>query len=169
MPTIIRTCSLLLTALLLGGSATARAAEVYAVGSTVAGFTAKDQHEKAFTFAPGPKFLMVSFDMSTGKKANAKLDQLGNLFLDEKKAAYVANIYGMPGIGRTFALPKMRKYKHRIILGDAAGLLDAFPKQEDRVTVLQLDPAAKITSIRFWNPEKEALTTFLDQPAAQKP
>ena len=41
---------------------------------------------------------------------------------------FIANVYGMPAIGRFFAMPKMKKYPHRIMLADAEGLLDEFPQ-----------------------------------------
>ena len=51
------------------------------------------------------------------------LSPLGKDFLASKKAVYMANIFGMPGIGRMFAMPKMKKYNHRIILADDAALI----------------------------------------------
>ncbi len=59
----------------------------YADGSKVESFTARDQHEQAFTFKPAEtKFLLVSHDMETGKKANAALNALGKDYLGSKKA-----------------------------------------------------------------------------------
>ena len=128
----------------------------YVVGAKVESFTAKDQHEQAFTFKPEEtKFLLVSHDMETGKKANAALNALGKDYLGTKKAVYVANIHGMPGIGRMFAMPKMRKYVHRIILGDDEALIAKFPEQKDKVTVLKLD-GGKVNSITYWSPGAEA-------------
>jgi hypothetical protein len=50
----------------------------YAVGSKVESFTSKDQHDQAFTLKPAQtKFLLVSHDMETGKKANAVLTTVG--------------------------------------------------------------------------------------------
>jgi hypothetical protein len=100
-------------------------------------------------------WLLVSFDMGTGKAANRYFEDKGATYLDEKNAVFVANIYGMPGVGRMFALPKMRKYPHRIILADAEGLLDPFPNEDGRVTVIKLGPGRVIESIGFWNPKKD--------------
>jgi hypothetical protein len=133
----------------------------YADGSKVESFTAKDQHEQAFTFKPAEtKFLLVSHDMETGKKANAALNALGKDYLGSKKAVYVANIHGMPGIGRMFAMPKMRKYVHRIILGDDEALIARFPEQKDKVTVLKLNDG-RVSSIAYWSPAAEPLDTLL--------
>jgi hypothetical protein len=122
----------------------------------VESFTAKDQHDNPFTLKPAEtKFLLVSHDMETGKKANAALNALDKDYLGSKNAVYVANIHGMPGIGRMFAMPKMRKYVHRIILGDDEALIAKFPEQKGKVTVLKLD-GGKVNSISYWTPGAEA-------------
>lgn len=136
-------------------------AEPYAKGSTVKAFSAKDQHEQAFTFdAKTTRYLLVSHDMETGKKANGALNALGKDHLPGKKAIYIANIHGMPGIGRMFALPKMKKYNHRIILGDDAALIADFPEQKGKVTVLGLSNG-KVTSVGYWDPAAEGVNNFL--------
>jgi hypothetical protein len=73
----------------------------------------------------------------------------------------VANIHGMPKIGRMFALPKMRKYPHSIVLGDSADLLTPHPRQEGKVTVLKLDASAKVSKISYWSPGTEKLAGYL--------
>jgi hypothetical protein len=93
--------------------------------------------------------------MSVGKAANRYLTEQGKDFLPTKHAIFVANIYGMPGIGRFFAMPKMKKYPHRIMLADAEGLLDAFPQKDDKVTVFELGPKGVIEVISFWDPKSE--------------
>jgi hypothetical protein len=133
----------------------------YAVGSKVEPFTANDQHEQSFTLKPTEtRFLLTSHDMETGKKANAVLTNLGKDYLGGKKTVYIANIHGMPGIGRMFALPKMKKYAHQIILGDDAELIAKFPEEKGKVTVLKMT-GGKVTSVSYWSPETEALDTIL--------
>lgn len=130
----------------LGISAFAAPCEV---GKALAPFSAKDQHDQAFEFKSGAlRYLLVSHDMDTGKRANAALHAADSNCLPSKRAAYLANIYGMPGIGSAFALPKMRKFCHRIILGDDAELITRFPEQKGKVTVLILD-GDKVTAIRY--------------------
>jgi hypothetical protein len=133
----------------------------YEVGESVSPFQAKDQHEKNFTFDPlSTRFLLVSHDMDAGKSANSALDKIGPKSLAQRKVIYIANIVGMPSIGRMFAFPKMKKYSHQIILGDDADWISKFPAQEGKVTVLSLT-GGKITSIRFWSPAAEPLDGFL--------
>lgn len=133
----------------------------YSVGSKVGSFSASDQHGAPFTLdTKSTRYLLISFDMTTGKKANGVLDGLGKDYLPGKKAVYVANIFGMPAIGRTFALPKMKKYSHRIILGDDANLLTPFPQQPSKVTVIKLD-GGKVGRISYWDPAAEGVDGFL--------
>lgn len=136
------------------------AAAPYRVGDTFEAFTTKDQHDRSFTYTGGSRLIIVSFEMGSGKAANGYLEEQPAGFLDQHRALFIANIYGMPGIGRAFALPKMRKYPHRILLADAENFLARYPTQEDKLTVLTLDDAGKITAIRFINPKKEMATLF---------
>jgi len=131
------------------------------VGQKVDPFHAGDQHGKGFDFDPSStRFLLVSFDMDRGKAANRALEQLGADYLPGKNAVFLSNIHGMPGIGRTFALPKMRKYPHRIILGDDAALIARFPSQAAKVTILKL-AGGRVVSILYWDPASEALDPLL--------
>jgi hypothetical protein len=142
---------------LLVPSLSADPAKPYAKGITVAEFKAADQHGKPYTFEKGTRYLLVTFDMSTGKKANKVLAAKGADYLTQKKAVYVANIYGMPGIGRTFALPKMRRYPHTIILADEENLLARFPQSEKKVTVLKLNKQGEILSLSYWDPKTQKI------------
>ncbi len=151
---------ILLTCLAWFVSAGLLAADTYKIGDKLDAFTVKDQHEKAYSFTPGPKILLVSFEMGTGKKANKWFAEKGADFLPKQQAVFIADIHGMPGVGRVFALPKMKKYPHRILLGDDKNLLLRYPKQDDRLTVLRLDADATITAIDFVDPEKGLDTVF---------
>jgi hypothetical protein len=147
-------------ALLALSVACAHAADLYKAGDTLVPFTVKDQHEQEFTFAPGPRTVIVSFSMGVGKDANGYFAKQPADFLAKNQTLFIANIYGMPAIGRFFALPKMKKYPHRILLGDDEHLLDRFPTQEGKLTVLRLDPSAKITAVEFVDAEKELPAIF---------
>lgn len=137
-----------------------RAADL-AVGDAVPAFSAKDQFGKDFKFEPGLRFLLLGFEMGVSKEANQKLAGLGAGWLEERKAAYVLDIHTMPGVARVFALPKMRKYPHRIILGDDEKMLAPFSRQSGRITVLVLTPDGKIREVRYWNPASELLPDVL--------
>lgn len=136
-------------------------AEPYQSGEKIKPFTALDQHDKEFTLRPADvKFLLVSHDMETGKKANAKLTARGNAYLGSKSAVFLANIHGMPGIGRMFAMRKMRRYAHRIILGDSPELIAKFPHKDGQVTVLKVKNGT-IDAVDYWSPDKQDLDEVL--------
>lgn len=126
-------------------------------GDPFPAFQAEDQHGVAYTFAPGTRVILIAFEMSAARAANRYLAAQPQGFLDAHRAVYIANIYGMPGIGRHFALPKMRRYPHRIVLADGRDQLTPFPHRAERVTVLTLDGAGVIRTVGYWDPE-EALT-----------
>lgn len=156
---LLRTLRLFAVAgLFLGASVFA--ADAYKVGDTLVTFTVKDQHDQPYTFVPGPRVVLVSFAMGVGKDANGYFAKQPADFLAQHQAVFIANIHGMPGIGRFFALPKMKKYPHRILLGDDEHLLDRYPVQEGKLTVLRLDAAAKITAVEFVDAEKNLPAVF---------
>ncbi len=133
----------------------------YQKGARVEAFAAKDKDEKPYSFDPAAtRFLLVSHDMETGKSANAALSALGKDYLPSHKAVYVANIFGMPGIGRFFALPKMKSYNHPIVLADDAALIARFPEKKGKVTVLTL-AGGKVSSIAYWTPGAEGVDSYL--------
>lgn len=142
----------------------ARAAAPYRVGDVLETFTTNDAKEGSFTYKPGDlSTLLVSYTMGNGKSVNRHLAAQPADYLARHRAAFLADIHGMPGIGRFFALPKMAKYPHRILLGDSDTLLARHPRQEDRITVFSFDAAGKITAIRHLDPEKDLGKLF---PAA---
>ena len=136
------------------------AAETYQVGDTFEAFTTKDQHEKDYAYAGGARLVLVAFEMGSGKAMNAYLAKQPAEFLEQHYAIFISNIYGMPGIGRMFALPKMKKYPHRILLADAEDFLRRYPSQEDRITALRLDTQGVITAIESFDPKQVPAQLF---------
>jgi hypothetical protein len=129
--------------------------EMLKPGDSFPAFQAKDQFEEDFPMAEDTEIVFVTFDMGTGKRANAFFEGKGADWLPGNQAVFLSNIYGMPGIARTFAMPKMRKYPHRIMLADEKGLLDSYPSEKGKVTVFKLDAGKKISEIAFWDPKNE--------------
>lgn len=132
----------------------------YQVGDAFVPFSTKDQHDKPFVYEGGARLVLVAFAMGTGKAANAFFEKQPAGFLDQHRAIFIANIHGMPGIARAFALPKMKKYPHRILLADADGFLARYPEKDDHLTVLALNDKGIIMSIRHVNPKKELPSVF---------
>lgn len=125
-----------------------------AVGDQMPQLSGTDQHEKEYAITADTRYVLVSFEMGPGKQANSFLDEKGAEYLPKHKAVYVANIHGMPGIiANTFALPKMRKYAHRILVMNEEGLFDEWPQEKGNVAVFTLDGEGKISAISQWSPK----------------
>lgn len=152
--------SLQLFRLVLAGLPSFLAAETLSSGDPLPELKGKDQHEVAYPIPDSTRYVAVAFTMGVGKDANRYLEKKGASYLPEHQAVFIANIHGMPGVGRVFALPKMRKYPHRILLADQEGLLDDIPQKDGLVTVLELSPDGRVAEIRFWDPEDEQSVPF---------
>ncbi len=133
-----------------------------AVGDALPVITATDQHGKPFTLTTNLQFLLVATERACAQAANRKLAKQGAEFLEKHQAAYLMDIHTMPSVARIFALPKMRKYPHRVVLVDSADTLTNFPTQPGRVTVLGLTSGGRIRKIDHWNPDDEPVAGYLE-------
>lgn len=89
----------------------------FKVNKEITNFSLTDQFDKIHTVSSDVKTIIVSFEKETGAVINEFLSTKEVDFLEKNKAIFIANISGMPSIITSmFALPKMRKYKHTILL-----------------------------------------------------
>jgi len=89
----------------------------FTLNDAIPNFSLTDQFEKIHTVNENIKTIIVSFEKSTGAFINNFLAQKEADFLEKHDAVFIANISGMPSfITNMFALPKMKKYKHTILL-----------------------------------------------------
>ncbi|AFV98575.1 MULTISPECIES: hypothetical protein [unclassified Sulfuricurvum] len=110
----------------------------YKVGQSVMPLDLNDQFGKRLTLKAMPKTLIMAFEKGTGATVNEYLTVQEKGYLVKNKAAFVADISQMPKfITESFALPKMRKYTHTVLLiqDEEQGL--NFPYQEDKITVMK--------------------------------
>lgn len=110
----------------------------YKVGQSVMPLDLSDQHGKRITLKVMPKTLIMAFEKGTGATVNEYLTVQEKGYLVKNKAAFVADISQMPKfITESFALPKMRKYTHTVLLiqDEEQGL--NFPAQEEKITVMK--------------------------------
>jgi hypothetical protein len=110
----------------------------YKIGQSVMPLDMNDQFGKRVTLKTMPKTLIMAFEKGTGATVNEYLNAQEKGYLAKNKAAFVADISGMPKfITESFALPKMRKYGHTVLLiqDEEQGL--NFPYQEDKITVMK--------------------------------
>lgn len=110
----------------------------YKVGQSVMPLDLNDQFGKRITLKVMPKTLIMAFEKGTGATVNEYLTVQEKGYLVKNKAAFVADISQMPKfITESFALPKMRKYTHTVLLiqDEEQGL--NFPAQEEKITVMK--------------------------------
>jgi hypothetical protein len=159
---LTRFVTLIAVSLGMALAAQANEPDLYEVGDKFVPFSINDQHENRVRVSPatGTKHLIISFTMGSGKDANRFFAEKGSTFLEEHEAKFLANIHGMPAVGRLFALPKMKKYPHRILLGDDEHLLDRIPIQKGKLTVLDFDRDNRISRIRFMDPKRDLADLF---------
>ncbi|WP_428026474.1 hypothetical protein [Arcobacter sp.] len=113
-------------------------ANSFEVNQNIGTFSLPNQFDEKQTIDSSIETLVVSFEKDTGKDVNEFLSSKDKDFLKNHHAAFIANISGMPSIiTKMFALPKMRGYKHNVLL-----IYDEedkrFKSQEDKSTVYKL-------------------------------
>ena len=121
----------------------------YRVGQSGQPLDLSDQFGKKHTMKAMPKTLIMAFEKGTGATVNEYLAAQPKGYLARHKAAFVADISLMPKfITDTFALPKMRKYSHTVLLiqEEEQGL--RFPSEEGKITVMKFR-GNFLTDIRF--------------------
>lgn len=110
----------------------------YKVGQSVSPLKVEDQHGNHVILKTMPKTLIMAYEKGTGATVNEYLNVQDKGYLKQYNAAFVADISQMPNfITTAFALPKMRKYIHTVLLirDEEQGL--RFPAQEERITVMK--------------------------------
>lgn len=86
-------------------------------GDNIGYFSLPNQFDEKSVIDSKIKTIIVSFEKDTGKDINTYLASKEADFLDNHNAVFIANISGMPSIiTKLFAMPKMRDYKHSILL-----------------------------------------------------
>ncbi len=118
------------------------------INDKINNFSLANQFDEKKTIDSKINTIIVSFEKDTGKEVNEFLEQKTSDFLKEHHAVFIANISGMPMIiTKMFALPKMKNYKHEILLiydeND-----DRFKAQEGVSTLYRLENGV-IKSIEF--------------------
>jgi hypothetical protein len=109
----------------------------YQVGQSVAPLELQDQFGKHIALKIMPKTVIMAFEKGTSATVNEYLAAQNKDYLGHHNAAFIADISQMPNfITEAFALPKMRKFPHTVLLirDEALGL--KFPAQEEKITVM---------------------------------
>jgi hypothetical protein len=127
----------------------------FEINKNINSFTLADQFDKTHLVNSEIKTIVVSFEKDTGADVNEYLSSKSSDFLQNHNAVFIANISEMPSlITKWFALPKMKKYKHNVLL-----IYDEddkrFMQKEEKSTVYKLENGV-IKSITYI--EKEDLS-----------
>ncbi len=114
-------------------------ASSFETNQEIGNFSLPNQFDEKQTVDSSIKIIIVSFEKGTGKDINQFLSTKDKDFLKNHHAVFIANISGMPSIiTKMFALPKMRDYKHSVLLiYDEED--DRFVSKEDKSTLYRLE------------------------------
>jgi hypothetical protein len=137
----LRTLAVILALLsfLTGGAGLAET-QPFGPGDRIDEFELLDQHDEARRVDLSTQIVLFSRDMDGGKLLRESLVETKKGLLDEKAAAYVADISGMPSlVARMFALPSMRKRPYPILLDRTGDVTQRLPDVEGEATLIFLD------------------------------
>jgi len=136
--------------------ATIAQAEQIQIGSRLAGFELEDQFGQPHSIKKMPRTLILTFEKTTGAFVNQFLTRQGSQYLAEHDALYIADIARMPSMITTmFALPKMKKYTHTVLLAYGEDFQGHFPRKSGKATVIHFDASSRVTDCLFVSTEEE--------------
>ncbi|MET0028963.1 MAG: hypothetical protein ABW101_15145 [Candidatus Thiodiazotropha sp.] len=126
-----------------------------------------DQHGQSQNLE-GARLILFAQDKAAGEMIHEVLQDKTQEQLDAQGIVVVSDISRMPGlVTRFFALPSMRDYSYRIMLGYEAQETQWMPRQEDSVTRLTIQDG-KITGIDYAR-SAEQLTGLITPDSADRP
>ena len=112
--------------------------------------TLNDQFGNSHTIDKNISKIIISFDKKSSVLANKfiSLKKDSANYLNENNMAFIANITAMPAlITKLFAMPKMKKYKHTILLIDDDEN-DMFLTKKKHISVYHIENA-KVKNITY--------------------
>jgi hypothetical protein len=137
------------------------AAEPYAVGEKLTAFTLDDQHGEPHSVDASVDVILFSRDMDGGEVLKQGLEDAPEGYLAERKAAYVADISGMPAlVARLFAVPSMRRRPYPMLLDRDGATTARLPDAPARATLIFCDDLTVTRIVHFDAPA--ALRAALD-------
>lgn len=116
-------------------------------GDTLPTLKLNDQHEHPYAMPANTRVLLVTADKSSAALAHAVLKDIPKTEQERRGIVNVADISGMPSLVTSmFALPKMRDYGYRIMIGMDPGQTAMLPRAADAVTLVELE-SGRIKSV----------------------
>jgi hypothetical protein len=149
------------------GQATPVPVAFYVVGDLVEPIDLEDQHGAMHRLDEGVRLVLFHRDMGKGADAlESALAEGGAGLLERARAAYLADIQGMPAlISRMFALPAMRRRGYAMWLDRDGTRTARLPSQAGKVTLLELR-ALRVLAVSYAD-TAEAVRAALDAAAAR--
>ena len=117
-------------------------------------FVLPDQFGAYHTVDRHTQTIIVSSQKDTSKDINTYLSTKKPNYLKESSAVFIANISKMPAIiTKMFALPKLKEYKHNILLINNEDD-DRFSNKEEKITIYKLENSV-VKKVYYINSSKE--------------
>lgn len=143
----------------------AAASAPWAVGDRIEPFALEDQHGVTRRVDEATEVLLVSRDMDGGHVLEQALDGAPEGFLEERRAAYVADVSRMPGlVTRLFAIPSLRRRPYPMLLDRDGTTTARLPTAAGRGTLVFLDGLRITRVLHAATPEE--LARALGVPAS---
>src|SRR5512132_464138 len=124
-------------------------AAVLEPGQALPSIDLADQHERPVSVARDTRLIFFAAEMEGSRLMTKALATLPSTALKDRKAVYIADISGMPGlVSIMFAVPKMQREAYTVALIRNAGQAANLPRKPGAVTVLRVD-AGKVSAVEF--------------------
>jgi hypothetical protein len=124
-------------------------ANEYQIGQTINSIILNDQFGTIHNIDEMPRTIIMAFEKEPSAVLNEYLSKQSEGYLEKNNAIFIADISGMPAfVSKSFALPKMREYKYKVLLITDENEGAMYPYQEGQITIIKTENN-RIKSINF--------------------
>jgi len=124
-------------------------ANEYQIGQSIKPVILNDQFGTAHKIDKMPRTIIMTFEKEPSDILNKYLSKQSEGYLEKNNGVFIADISGMPAfVSKTFALPKMKKYKYKVLLITDENEGAKYPYQEGQITIIKTEND-RIKSISF--------------------
>ena len=128
---------------------------IYEVGDRIIPFTLLDQHDRKFWIDNKTKLLIVTYDKGSTALQNRFLAKKGNTpYLEDQAALLIVDVSVIPfGIRSLFVLPKLKSFKHPLLLSYDENFSKMFPYKDEHIAIVKVEKRI-VKEIFYCNNEK---------------
>ncbi|MGW8168490.1 MAG: hypothetical protein ACWGHH_00540 [Sulfurovaceae bacterium] len=124
-------------------------ANEYQVGQSIKPVILNDQFGAIYNIDKMPRTIIITFEKEPSDVLNEYLSKQSEGYLEKNNAVFIADISGMPAfVSKSFALPKMKEYKYKVLLITDENEGAMYPYQEGQITIIKTEND-RIKSINF--------------------